>query len=59
MPEKKAEVIPEIVPEVKKSFSDACILKLSEKLDPGHNWTLDLEFPAKQFFNELQIQNQK
>jgi hypothetical protein len=49
----------EVILEVKKSFSDACILKLSEKLDPGHNRPLDLEFPEKQFFNGLEIQNQK
>ena len=32
---------------------------MSDKLDPNHNRPLDLEFPAKQWLNELKIESQK
>ena len=49
----------ENIPAAKKSFLDACILRLTEKSDPNHNRPLDLEFPAKKWFKELQIESQK
>jgi hypothetical protein len=37
----------EILAVAKKPFFDACILRMSEKLDPDHNLDLNLEVAVK------------
>lgn len=48
--------------EAKKPFFEACILRFSEKShnpNSNHNREMYVEFPSKQWFNELQIGSQK